>query len=620
MVAAFVAALPGCKRNATSAKPPPASVIDGAAATSSSDAAPAATPTPAAASGDDVVIATAADTEVLATIGGPRLTHSEMIKQVAIAPDGTPVSADNTAVRAWQPDGRLRWQSFEPGASSVFALHGDQIAVVHSSHVGGRLSLFDRDGKPGPSVETNTRAMDVAWSPDGTHVVVAGAPIVVYDAATAARAGSVKATVALAIAYAGDRVIYVARDGIFRWNPSDAAAVPEPVLPLTAAPTAVAFTADGAIVYISDGTTVSAVTTATGASAPVAVTGSGPITELAVSPDNHSLAVSWKGGVRVFTLGAPPVQRWERVQKLAASPVVAFSADGKTAVVSAIGTVVRVDAATGAELAAPTRASTYDGFTATSQLLVEAGDKTVSAYDLATGAKTAGTDPTPAGAPANMDSWTYDGAGKALVWDAAEAIECAPIKVWRTGAAGPKTLPKPKGCADAVSPWQLGPSLVAGIGTDAATIWDPDTGKAVMTLPESTRPLRALATTASGAFAVAVYGPAEQPDTGFDEGTLVDLYELATHKLVHETRIDRGAPEHGDAITVVAVLDDGTAYLGCEDGAVLAAARDSDVAREVARLGAYINVADVAPDGKAVAVADNDLRAIVVGALRAGSR
>lgn len=621
-VVAFVAALPGCKRNSTAGKPapapPPGTATDAAGAGAApTDGAPTATrdPTPAAAPGDDVVIATDANAEVRATIGGPRLMHPEMIKQVAIASDGTPVSASASAVRTWRPDGGLRWQSFVPGVSSVFAVHGDRIAAVHSSSVGGRLTVFDRDGKPGASVETNSRAWDVAWSPDGTRVVVAGAPIVVYDAATGSRVDSVKVTIATAVAYAGDRVVYVAKDGIYRWQPGGGAAA-EPVLPLTATPKAVAFSADGATVYISDGATVSAVTIATGATAPIAATVPGPITELASSPDNHALAVSWKGGIRVFTLGATPAQRWERVEKLAASPVIAFSADGKTAVVSDIGQVVRVDAATGAEVPAPAGSSTYDGFSATSQLLVEAADKTTAAYDLATGAKTAAADAAPTGAPANMDSWTYDATGKALAWDSAESVECAPIKVWRTGAASAKTLAKPKGCADAVSPWQLGPRLVVGLGTETATIWDPDTGKPVMTLPESTRPLQAVATSASGALVVAVYGPAEHPDTGFDEGTLIDLYDLATTKLVHETRVDRGAPEHGDAIVVAALLDDGTAYLGCEDGAVLAAERDSDVAREVARLGAFINVADAAPDGKVAALADNDLRAIIVGPRR----
>ena len=51
----------------------------------------------------------------------------------------------------------------------------------------------------------------------------------------------------VAVAYAGDRVIYVARDGIFRWNPADAAAAPESILPLTAVQTDLAVDCRGGL-------------------------------------------------------------------------------------------------------------------------------------------------------------------------------------------------------------------------------------------------------------------------------------------------------------------------------------------------------------------------------------
>lgn len=613
VVIALAGAL-GCKSKPAGKSTQPATSDGGPAVTTTDaggatlDAASAAAAAPDAPARELVLGDDSLPAGQLAQIGGLKFAHAfELISQLVLTADG-PISASSSYVRAWDRNGHLRWQSWTYGRVSRFAISPDgaHLAIVHSTPIGGRLTIVDRAGKPGPGSETE-RIETVAYSADGKRVVLAGPTVAIHDAASAERVATAK-KLAIAAGFAGDgSVVFVAKDGIYGWTGASDAA-PESLTAFPAPPTAAFVNADASTVWWSDGKAVTAFDVKTKAATPLAVTAPSAIVALTVSADGKALAASWKGGVRIFDLGATATQRWERTQKQGTAPAVGFGPDGKQIAVAEVDTVTLSDARTGGWSPAPA-APTFKGFTSSSFAVVAAADGT-SQYDLSSGIKSPAVEDRPADAPAWVDSYHYDSKGTALGWASDATDACGTLKVWVSGH-GESTLPKPGKCpADDLDTWEVGNSLVTDV---SGRILQPEDRKVLFTLPASTRPLAILATSSDRAYAVAVYKPIADSTDESDAGTLIDVFQLADGALVKEYRLERGAGEGTDGIGAAAVLNDGTAYAGFKDGALFVIPRAADLPAPALTMDAAVTGMEVTPAGSTVAVTDADDRTIIFG-------
>jgi WD40 repeat protein len=529
---------------------------------------------------------------------------------VAVASDGGLVSASSSHVRLWDStSGALRWQVFTPAEQTRFALSrdGKAIAIAQGDFDTARVSIYEVGGPQRASFESGP-VTGLAFSPDGSKLAVASASVVIYQASDGKRLSGLKGY-ALTIGFSEDgALIVVGRDGIQRWNGTDAAAAP--VSAFSAPPSAAAVAPSSGVVAWANGSSLQ-ISTPKGSPIKIEAAATSPITALAISAKGDVVLVGWPGGIAAWDVGPTPTKRWQMETRFKSRPAIALDESATTVGIADARGVFIAEASTGKELRTKGERLRFLGFAGDGNLLVARG-QVYESVDLHTAARTPTRD-LPEGAPAWVDSYVYGAKGTATGWSSAAVAECAPLKIWVTGV-GERSIRPPLGCkSENGDPWLPGPGFVVADGSKS-TVWDVVENKPRMDLLPSRRPRLALSFSADRRWLVAAYGAADSTSSGHDQGTFVVAFDLSTAKPGAPGRPARELEwREASTLRAITILPDGTTYAGAENGDVFAAAPGEAAFQKVAQLGAGITFLEASPSGTAIAATDQDGLTAILG-------
>lgn len=633
---------------------------------------------PAAARGalrgdDSIALGAALPAGQLIQIGGPRLSHASKIEQVDFAAGGALVSAAGGHLRVWEPSGALRWQSFELDSSTRFAVSGDGalIAAAHARlFADGRTTIYEVSGRERQRLSLGS-VDALAFSPDAQRLVVVNPQLTVFELGQGQRVGMLNQD-ALAVSFADDdTVIAVSRDGVRRWSWRTGKV--EVVQAFPTPPDAVALARGGEsvawTVRVAAGSAVH-VLQLDGTSARSEVTVPGPVRGLALSPLGDAVALSLQGGFGVWTTGEGARLKWSLPDPGMSRAALAFSSTGERLITGMSGRVATLEAERGAyERASEDRTIFYD-FDPSGDPLVSRGEQ-LWRVELPGGGRALVEAHVLTDSPGWASDFAYGAGGLLMGWDALATLDCKPLRLWLRGAAE-RTLPAPGDCdAEAGEAWFPGPGWVLS-GGKRPQVWDAVKERQVFRLPERPQRLVDASFSVDQRLLVMVFlteeqeeerghgyagspdGDDDEDDEGDDDGD-GDGDGDGDDGLREEERAAQAAMDHdGDGydpslevhyvvevvdLTKLAgrgpegwaptrsitwyekapldgavILNDGTIFVGAEDGRVLAAAPGADELLEVARLTSSVTVGRASPTGAAAAMTDDDARTVLFSA------
>jgi hypothetical protein len=477
LLALSLCCLVACRSGGSRTAPPSPSSTDAGAAQPPLTGSASSPPTkPESIAYQDVLVGDALPSGQIAQVGPPRWSHPGIAAQVAVTSDGSLVSASSSHVRLWDStSGAMRWQVFTPAEKTSFALSrdGKAIAIAQGDFDAARVSIYEVGGPQRVSFESGP-VTGLAFSPDGSKLAVASASVVIYQASDGKRLSGLKGY-ALAIGFSEDgALIVVGRDGIQRWNGTDATAAP--VSAFSAPPSAAVVAPSSGVVAWVNGSSLQ-ISTPKGSSIKIEAAATSPITALAISAKGDVVLVGWPGGIAAWDVGPTPTKRWQMETRFKSRPAIALDDAATTVGISDARGVFIAEASTGKELHTKEERLRFLGFAGDGNLLVARG-QVYESVDLHTAALTPTRD-LPEGAPAWVDSYVYGANGEATGWSSAAIAECAPLKIWVTGV-GERSIRPPtgararmeiRGCPDRASSWRTAANPPYGMWWRTSLEW-----------------------------------------------------------------------------------------------------------------------------------------------------
>jgi WD40 repeat protein len=556
---------------------------------------------------------------VVAQIGQPRFAQGEVLQSLTERADGSVFGYAYRYVRIWDgTTGMTRWsmQTQTPSLEAAVARSAD-VVVTSEAHT----SILMVDTVNVINTRTGERLLTkdyndvfaVAVSSNGRHVLLMASTLGLRDMVTGEEPSPPTRVIAIAGLVRDDRsVVAVERDRVVRWDGTKAGAV-ETVATLPARPRVVAFDAAGTRVAWALGDRFGLVDIASGA-ALMDVTKPGlAFKSLAVSPDGRRVATGTADRVIMWEAGKD-APSWEYPIRYMDKIPIAFLGNGDV-ITGELSRMIRLSPA-GQPRPQPPIVE-LEGFAVDGTLVLDIDGKDTG-FDL-TKKREVPAGPlqrehVPKGIPAWADEAVLATDGSMTAWSAA-AMECAKVRVWRS-RGGTWTSGKPRSCTESVlTPWIVGPGMLADVSEDSPVVWDVASGKQVLEIPSAGRKFDDLVGVPDQDHVVVVFF---QPDHVYQDdpyrgqqfkmGFYVELWSRKSGKPLVGIHVP---PERMGLLYPVASRDGSTVYFGWKDGTVDALDVRSGKLRALGRHPSGIRSVEESPLGGLLATVDDEGRAFL---------